>query len=111
MSCGPSPDPGAVARLLFHQLLVDQEKYNESMEKCNKVLLIYEKKYGHDSVEMADLLGNMAATLDNQGKYEDAMEKYKLSLAIREKLLGMDNQRTVQTRNNIAILEEEMKTK
>eukprot|EP00554_Chaetoceros_debilis_P009880 CAMPEP_0194103876 /NCGR_PEP_ID=MMETSP0150-20130528/4232_1 /TAXON_ID=122233 /ORGANISM="Chaetoceros debilis, Strain MM31A-1" /LENGTH=589 /DNA_ID=CAMNT_0038791211 /DNA_START=210 /DNA_END=1979 /DNA_ORIENTATION=+ len=92
-------------------VLRNHKKYDESMEKYTKVLPIYKKAYGHDSVNMATLLYNMAITLYNQGKYEDAMENYQLSLPIQEKLLGMDNQDTVNTRNNIAILKEEMQTK
>ena len=81
------------------------------MEKYNKVLPIYEKEYRHDSMEMARLLNNMATALAKQGKYENAEEKYQLSSAIEEKLLGLDHQQRVDTRYNIALVQEVMQRK
>uniref|UniRef100_A0A7S3VG56 Mbre TPR repeat protein n=1 Tax=Chaetoceros debilis TaxID=122233 RepID=A0A7S3VG56_9STRA len=109
---GPDHIDTAATQVNIGSLLTYQKiNYDELMETYNKVLPIFEKEYGRDSVEMAMLLGNMAVTLVFQGKFEDAMEKFQLSLAIYEKVLGMDHQDTVNTRNNIAILKEEMQTK
>ena len=108
---GPDHVDTADTHMNIANVLMYQENYGESMEKYNNVLPIYEKAYGHDSVQMARLLGNMAATLYHQGEYEDAMDKYQSCLAIEEKLLGMEHQSTVDTRHNIAILQDEINTK
>jgi tetratricopeptide (TPR) repeat protein len=91
-------------------VLNDQGKNEEAMEKYQQVMPIYEKEYGSDSVNMAQLLSNIANSLFSQGEYEDAMEKYNLSLAIYEKVFGANYDGTIATRNNIERLKSIMQT-
>ena len=96
--------------LNISNVLNDQGKDKEAMEKYQQVMPIFEKKYGSDNVQMALLLHNIAETLGSQGKYKDAMEKFNLSLAIAEKVLGTNHSETIITRNNIEKLKRKMQT-
>jgi tetratricopeptide (TPR) repeat protein len=90
------------------QVLAVQGKNEEALEKYQQVMPIYEKEFGSDSVQMAQLLHCIALALRNQGEYKVAMEKINRCLAIEEKLLGTNHASTIRTRNNIKSLKREM---
>jgi len=82
--------------------LMDQGKYEESLEVFEEDLRICTRVLGSEHPELATTLNNSALLLDEMGDHEESLERYKRALAIRQKSLGENAVEVAETLNNIA---------
>ena len=88
--------------------LYKQDRYAEAIPIAEKALLIREKEFGTDHLEVARSLNNLAVLYKEMGNYSKAEPLYKRSLAINEKSLGPDHLKVAVILNNMALLNKSL---
>lgn len=81
-------------------------KYDEAIELCQRILVVYEKALGGEHPNVASLLNNIAEGYRAKGDYAKAEPLYHRALAIYEKALGGEHPGVAQLLNNLAVLYE-----
>ena len=71
------------------------KQYDEAYAAFNKAMPLTEKKYGHQSIEVADLLLETAKAQLAMGKASMAERSVKSSIEIREQKFGLDSRELV----------------
>ena len=79
-------------------------KYDESIELCQRILVIYEKVLGGEHPNIAALLNNIAEGYKAQGDYAKAESHLRRALTINEKALGGEHPDVASFLNNLAML-------
>lgn len=84
--------------------LSHEGKYAEAIEVAESRLVIAERTFGPDHLNIATSLSNLAELYDSQGMYLEAEPLFKRALAIREKALGPDDPDVAASLANLAEL-------
>jgi tetratricopeptide (TPR) repeat protein len=84
--------------------LVDQGKYAEALEYCQRALNVANAAVGGWHPDVAVFVSNIGLVLTHQGKYADALEHYRRALAIEEKALGADHPSVATVLSNIGLV-------
>ena len=79
--------------------------YSEARSLFELALAIDEKAVGPDHYDVAAILNNLAALLQEQGDLAGARPLFERALAISEKALGPDHRNVATSLNNLALLE------
>jgi CHAT domain-containing protein/Flp pilus assembly protein TadD len=81
-------------------------KYDEAIEVCQRVLVVYEKHLGGEHPNVATLLNNIAGAYKAKGDYAKAELLFQRALAIYERALGGEHLYVAVSLNNLATLYE-----
>ena len=84
--------------------------YENALKYYLKALAISEKVLGLEHPDTAGFYNNIGVVCSDIGDYDTALEYYLKALAIREKKLGESHPYTQQTRENISLAKEKMKS-
>ena len=79
-------------------------KYDEAVELCRRVLVIYEKILGGEHPNVATLLNNIAGAHKAKGNYAKAEPLFRRALTIEEKALGGEHPDVAISLNTLAEL-------
>ena len=81
-------------------------KFQEALTSFRKSLLIREKFYSDDHLDIAENLNNMGCVLRRLGHYEEAKKFFERPLKVREKHFPDGHSATAQSLNNIGTILE-----
>lgn len=79
-------------------------RYKEAIPLAERVLLIKEKAFGPEHIDVANASSDLAKLYQAQGDYARAETTYLRTLKIREKLLGTEHPLVAATLNNLGSL-------
>ncbi|GMI08518.1 hypothetical protein TrLO_g15969 [Triparma laevis f. longispina] len=80
----------------------DTEKWDESVEKFEKVLRIREKTLGEEHADTVSVLNHLAVTYKEKGNNRKSMEFHQKCLKIKKKIYGASHHKTLGTLQNMA---------
>jgi CHAT domain-containing protein/Tfp pilus assembly protein PilF len=84
--------------------LIGEGKYDEAIEMCQRILVVYEKALGSEHPNVGTLQNNTAEAYRLKGDYARAEPLFQRALAIYEKALGREHPAVAQTLNNLGVL-------
>ena len=76
--------------------------YKEALEKYNDALKIFDISFGKNHPDVAAVLNNIAAILQQRGYFDEALEKYNESIMAIENIYGKRHPEYAKRLNNIA---------
>lgn len=103
-SFGKDHPEAAAACLRLAEALGDTRKYAEGEKYFQQASKIVEDCFGHQSIEMANLLGQLAGHYFAQDKFEDAEKLYWQSYELKASLLGEKDLQIAQCLEDLAEL-------
>ena len=77
-------------------------RYIDALSLLKSALIIFEKFYGDEHPDTAEVYQQMADIYQDLNKFSEALTLYNKALEIREKVLGKDHPDTATTYNNMA---------
>jgi tetratricopeptide (TPR) repeat protein len=94
----PAGDPRTGATFNTLGLVYREEKKNGNAEKAfEKALVILEKAYGPNSLDVGNVNLNIASVLMADGHYDNALPYIQKSRAVYEKILGAESLKSAST--------------
>ena len=85
-----------------HAVLMRQGQYQRSADVAQKALVIAEKRFGKQHLDVALTLTNLAISYHALGRYRDALPLCQRVLTIYEKVYGQEHPYTAQGLENLA---------
>lgn len=101
---GKEHPESAAARIRLAEALTDNRKYAEAEALYQTASKIVEECFGHQSLEMANLLGQMAGHYFVQDKFDEAERLYWQSYELKHNLLGDKDLRVAECLEDLAEL-------
>jgi tetratricopeptide (TPR) repeat protein/predicted Ser/Thr protein kinase len=87
-------------------LLTADRNFGAAREHLQRALVLSEKQFGPDGIEVANMLSNLAEVLDWQGELAPARSYLERALRIREKAFGSSNPEVGKSLNNLGCVAE-----
>lgn len=101
---GKEHPESAAARIRLAEALTDNRKYAEAESLYQTASKIVDECFGHQSLEMANLLGQMAGHYFVQDKFDEAERLYWQSYELKHSLLGDKDLRVAECLEDLAEL-------
>lgn len=94
----------AEANLLIEQAKDERGRanYNESLKLLTNALVIKEKIFGNEHLEVAEVLLEIGDVYESLGQFKEAQKLYEKNLRIEEEILGEEHPETAKGYNNLA---------
>ncbi len=84
-------------------ILETQGNYDGAIARYTNALAIYERKYGHNSLEVADALGGIGSIYWDTADYKCAEAFQKESFDIYRRILGPEAEQTLLPQGNLEV--------
>ncbi len=103
---GPDVDAAVEAhvRAAVGSVLAAQGKAEESLVHLNRSLALYEQELGHEHVQVAGALINIANVLGARGEFADALTHQRRALSIYEQAKGSNHTSVADALTNIGVM-------
>lgn len=101
---GKEHPESAAARIRLAEALTDHRKYAEAEALYQTASKIVDECFGHQSLEMSNLLGQMAGHYFVQDKFDEAEKLYWQSYELKHSLLGDKDLRVAECLEDLAEL-------
>ena len=76
-------------------------RYELANMHFKQAIVLNEKNFGLDEVNIADTINNLGNTFSSLGKYDEAIVHFERALKIKEKAFGLDHIDTADTIDNL----------
>jgi tetratricopeptide (TPR) repeat protein len=84
-----------------------QRRFAQAEPVCKRVIMLYERKFGHDHADVGTFINNLGLIYHHQKKLFMAETEYQKALAIQTKVLGQAHPQTINVMSNYSRLLKE----